>query len=342
MKILAVDDNIFILDLLRATLGRNDFPNLTTATSAANALEILAEREGAFDCLLLDIDMPGMNGINLCKHIRMLDGYQNTPIIMLTLKSDLCSIEQAFAAGANDYILKPFSTKEVKRRLCVAERLMKASNSLSSINAFAMQNSEKPGIHDFKVEDPVQIQGTDQLILPFSMGNFLSQLSTKQIEASSVFAVQIDGIRYHHETCTTREFIELLLTAVRSIRTSVGPSKMLLAYNGGGTIICILTNDVLADWDILRTTVHQNMEASTLRYEDGRRMYVSLSIGGAVQPFANRTQRVKMTFDRATRRAATCQNAKRPNTIGPKAIVKLGDGAAHQWSGHYQLNGTDL
>ncbi|MEQ9564906.1 MAG: response regulator, partial [Pseudomonadales bacterium] len=123
MRILAVDDNPLVLDMLTSLFKQTEFPDISVASSSAETLALLGKKDSRFDCLILDIEMPRMNGIELCSEIRKIEGYQETPIIMLTTRNDAESIEASFAAGANDYIFKRFNVKEFTNRVRVAARL---------------------------------------------------------------------------------------------------------------------------------------------------------------------------------------------------------------------------
>ncbi len=120
MKILAVDDDPVALDILSATLTRANYLDLTLANSAEEALDELGETEVPFDCCLLDIQMPGIDGIELCAAIRDMPDYQHAPIVMITSLSDQSSIDRAYAAGATDYVTKPFNGLELGSRIRVA------------------------------------------------------------------------------------------------------------------------------------------------------------------------------------------------------------------------------
>ena len=135
MKILAVDDDPFILELLPAMFEQADLNDLHTAPSGPAALDMIKAQKVPFDCLLLDVDMPEMDGIELCRRIRTVPGYEDKPVLMLTAKTDSISIEKAFAAGANDYIAKPFNLKDIYNRIRVAERLLVSSKTIKRIDA---------------------------------------------------------------------------------------------------------------------------------------------------------------------------------------------------------------
>ena len=117
MRLLAVDDDPVILDLLPIIFRQADLTDMVTADSSASALQILENQSRPFECILLDIEMPGMTGIELCTKIRQMPQYRHTPILMLTSVTDNTRIERAFAAGADDYITKPFSPRELVARL---------------------------------------------------------------------------------------------------------------------------------------------------------------------------------------------------------------------------------
>ena len=111
-KILVVDDDARLRDLLRRFLSENGF----AVTVAANAVEMnrfwVRER---YDLLVLDLMLPGEDGLSICQRLR--GGGDKTPIIMLTAKSmeedKVAGLEQ----GADDYITKPFSPRELNARI---------------------------------------------------------------------------------------------------------------------------------------------------------------------------------------------------------------------------------
>ena len=127
MHLLAVDDEPTILDLLQLLIQTLGDHTVITATSVAEALDILEKPETpAIDCFLIDIQMPDTDGISLCETLRARPEYQLTPILMLTAMSDKRYIDAAFAAGATDYVTKPFEIAELKERISVVEGMAEA------------------------------------------------------------------------------------------------------------------------------------------------------------------------------------------------------------------------
>ena len=106
-KIWVIDDEIDTCELLEILLS--DYYKVTTTTDALKALEILPTVKP--DLILLDLKMPNVDGLDVCKKIRSsLDPiFRQTPVVIFSAKSDRKDIQQALDSGADDYIIKPFS-----------------------------------------------------------------------------------------------------------------------------------------------------------------------------------------------------------------------------------------
>ncbi|MFD2738942.1 PleD family two-component system response regulator [Sulfitobacter aestuarii] len=324
MRILAVDDDPFIRDLLPVVFEQAKFPDVTIAESGAAALSLLDTSDEAFDCLVLDIQMPRMDGITLCSHIRALNGYRETPIIMLTANTDLTSIEKAFVAGANDYVTKPFDVKEISNRVRIAERLLNAADGFPELDpTLAGPAQATPGAHDFALTDPIRLTNVAQVVLPFSLGNYLSQLSRKHLDACQVFAVRIDHLEPLFESTTTAEFARALAASAEAIVQVVECAEMLMAYDGNGIFMCIAPTDSLPAWPQMEDQINALLAESGLAFDDGRAMKICVSAGGPMQPNASRTQRVRKTFDRALARVSMRQRVKYPEADNEKNRPRL-------------------
>ena len=108
--ILAVDDDRDVLALLRQALGR-DGHEVRVCASAAEVTEPLCRWA---DCILLDVMMPGEDGVALCRRIRALTG---APILFLTAKGEEADVLAGLAAGGDDYLSKPFRLAELRARV---------------------------------------------------------------------------------------------------------------------------------------------------------------------------------------------------------------------------------
>lgn len=115
-RILVVDDDSQIRRVMRATLTARGY-EVNDAPSGEAALDRL--REQAYDLVLLDMNMPGVDGLETCRAIR---AGSEVPIIMLTVRNTERDKVDALDAGADDYITKPFGTPELLARIRAALR----------------------------------------------------------------------------------------------------------------------------------------------------------------------------------------------------------------------------
>ena len=111
VRVLVVDDEKVIRNLLQLSLQRMGY-QVVVASDGAEALTLFVEYE--FDLILLDILMPGMDGFEICSEMRKLSG---VPIVMLTALNRPEDIVMGLELGADTYITKPFTFKEVEARI---------------------------------------------------------------------------------------------------------------------------------------------------------------------------------------------------------------------------------
>jgi len=126
MHILIVEDELGIVQFLQQGLQEEGY-QITTANDGSKGFELLQEQK--FDLILLDWMLPKINGLDLCKAIRVKD--QITPIIFLTAKDTVQETIEGLKAGANDYIKKPFSFEELVERIKVHFRNQKTAEILT-------------------------------------------------------------------------------------------------------------------------------------------------------------------------------------------------------------------
>lgn len=128
LKLLFIEDNEDILINLFAWFEAKNFSCDCARNGRAGLNMALKER---FDCIVLDIMLPGLDGVSLCKALR--DARNNTPVIMLTAKDAEADKIEGFESGADDYLIKPFSLKELEARI---HALMRRSKNISTIQRF--------------------------------------------------------------------------------------------------------------------------------------------------------------------------------------------------------------
>ncbi len=165
MKILVVDDDRVLIDVVSFTLRRAGF-QVIQAYDGLSALETWAEIDP--DLIVLDVNLPKLNGFSVCQQIRQ---QSTTPIILLTVRTDEEDIIRGLELGADDYISKPFSPRQLVARVRAAIRRLglTPTPSMRKTGDFTLDPSRR----EFRVRDsqPIQLSPLENRFLDYLMLN---------------------------------------------------------------------------------------------------------------------------------------------------------------------------
>ncbi len=161
--ILAVEDEEDILELLRYNLTKEGY-GFTGVTSGEEALRVVKHR--APDLILLDLMLPGMGGLEVCRRLKQEASTQRVPIIMVTAKGEEPDIVTGLELGADDYLAKPFSPRVLLARVRAVlrryERLPAAEDEALHLHGLSIH----PGRHEVLVNgQPVELTATEFRLL---------------------------------------------------------------------------------------------------------------------------------------------------------------------------------
>lgn len=131
VRILVVDDEERIRRLLKMYLEKEGY-TIEEAMDGEQALELALTNH--YDLILLDVMLPGIDGIDVCSKLRVA---KSTPVIMLTAKGEEANRVHGFEAGADDYVVKPFSPREVIYRV---KAILRRSNHLAETTVASGSN----------------------------------------------------------------------------------------------------------------------------------------------------------------------------------------------------------
>jgi two-component system chemotaxis response regulator CheY len=115
-KVLIVDDSRAIRSILGKILARNGF-EVCQAGNGVEALQALTSNASDISLLCADYNMPEMNGIELLQNMRAMPQFASVPVLMITTETHMASMQAAFAAGANEYVMKPFTADMIEDKL---------------------------------------------------------------------------------------------------------------------------------------------------------------------------------------------------------------------------------
>jgi phosphate regulon transcriptional regulator PhoB len=163
-KILVVDDEKDILELITYNLQKEGF-YVEVSPDGEDALEKI--RSDRFDLVLLDLMLPGMQGMEICRNLKSGDDTASIPIIMLTAKSEELDKVLGLEMGADDYITKPFSPRELVARIrAVLRRAREAPEQERVINVGDLViNTDTYQV--MKKDRPIQLSATEFRLLVY-------------------------------------------------------------------------------------------------------------------------------------------------------------------------------
>ena len=196
--VLVVDDEDAISDLICDALSLARYQTLR-AGHGMGALRVL--RESTVDLVILDINMPGMDGYEVLR--RMREAGDNTPVIILTARQDRTDTKQGFELGADDFIRKPFGIEELTLR--VAAVLRRSQGQIPTTVVTVGDVRLDPDTHLATcLEEPVDLSPTEFRLLHLLMENEGRVLSKGQI------LTRIWGMSEESETSVVETYVSYL------------------------------------------------------------------------------------------------------------------------------------
>lgn len=252
MRILAVDDDPVVLEMLQAALTREDMNcDLVCCEDAEQAMEVLDTNIKPFDCFLLDIMLPGIDGIELCGNIREKSEYKSTPVIMITGCTDPSLMGRAFGAGATDFVTKPLSGLDLGARINTASMLndsiireREAKVTLAEMTAKMRLSFEEVLVLEARGVTDVSAMENDLLRLP------------EGCYAMHLFSIEIQDLRERHERISAPAFRQHVEQAARSVTEALEGQTYKLAYTGSGRFVGILMQRRRIDPAAILTSAH--------------------------------------------------------------------------------------
>ena len=167
LNILVVEDEEAIREMLIMALGQNEL-NVTAVASAELALQTLADK--TMDLLVLDWMLPGISGVELARRLKNDPHYKKLPIILLTARGEEADKIRGLEIGADDYMTKPFSPKELVARI---KAVMRRSGKLNESGQISVDTIIlDPEQHRLSIDGKtLEISPTEFKLMQFFMSN---------------------------------------------------------------------------------------------------------------------------------------------------------------------------
>ena len=219
-KILIIEDDPAILNGLEETFKEEHF-DVSTVMSGQMGYE--KAREGVYDIIILDLMLPEKNGIDICKDLRK-EGV-STPILMLTAKKEEIDKVIGLEIGADDYVTKPFSIRELVAR--VKALLRRPQEIRPEVEEYSFSN-----IHlDFRKQEAKRgTQSIELSVMEFKVMKYFIQREGEVIERNKL----LDEVWGYENYPSTRTVDNLILNLRKKIEDDHSNPKHLLTIHGAG------------------------------------------------------------------------------------------------------------
>ncbi|WP_170766523.1 response regulator [Ruegeria lacuscaerulensis] len=229
MKLLVVDDDPTFTELMVAELSLLGLNNVDFVHSGEAALDRIAASNTPYDCYLLDVEMPGMDGVELCEKITTDPSTNGAPVIMVSASSSLDHVDGAFAKGATDYLNKPLQRRELQGRMRMVQSLATQKHKLT------IANDNKPDASDL-----VNLSEIPNCIDYLAMQNYVLKLGSLRINSFIAFGIHILNLPEVFAGKDRSGQLDALLDVAETISESLDGAEYLMSYAGQGDYVVLL------------------------------------------------------------------------------------------------------
>ncbi|WP_394155113.1 PleD family two-component system response regulator [Loktanella salsilacus] len=301
MRTLVVDDDPFILELLTVIGESNNVGEIVTVASGEAALALLSDRHTIFDNLLFDISMPVMNGIELCRAVRELPAYRETPITMLTAMRDVEHMSDAFRAGADDYATKPFDVDQLVERLEAAQQDFTAKGRMTSQKGRSGNLVQKFASSSLALANSV-VRGTALPVIDAAaMQNYLTQLPRKDVASVQVFALNINLVAAFHADPAPQRCAAMLQEVAVAVAANLGATQTVMAFTDDGDLLVAALANTLPQAKDLEAAVNTHVTATGFADVAIAAQGQLIAVGTPVALQGTKDQRAALASSRAIR-----------------------------------------
>ena len=246
MRVVCVDDDPIFLAIVAEFLAALNLQVVAAFDDPVTALRAIKTGQADADLFLLDLEMPGMTGAQLCAALRALPEYQVTPIIMISSVTDRGRVKDALEAGANDFLHKPLESVELSARLSMVERILQERSRSAALRDEIGSLRAKPGF-GFGFEDAVLPNAEDGLVDYIVLENHLEALGWSGLPGTVVLCFRVRNALWAYGHLERLDYYDFLSEAADLILEALPAAQYRLAYAGSGDFIAVLDRGARVD-----------------------------------------------------------------------------------------------
>lgn len=298
IEVLVVDDSIEICELIEKILSRYKELSISRATSYSSAKNILKEK--SIDIIILDILLPDKSGWEICKEIRKMPEGENTYILILSALSNEKNLVKGFELGANDFLVKPFSSRELSARIKAGMRaveLIKILQTKKTLykeklikekmkNKIMIEKNEELHRSYMEIEQlnkKLKIQATiDSLTQIFNRGIIIESLK-KELENSynrnefCIILLDADDFKKINDNFGHLIGDKVLREISKTIQNSIRNIDVLGRYGGEEFLIILPNTSINLAFEIAKRIL-KNISLINIKSK-GKKINVTMSLG---------------------------------------------------------------
>lgn len=289
INILIIDDQRTIRVLLADILKQMGYKNVDLASTSEEGFKIIQnklKRGEEIDLILLDINLPDNNGVEICEELKKKSEFKDVPIVMITGNEDSATLKKAFAVGASDYITKNVSEIEIKARISSALNLRKEIKKRNAREKELKKTARKLKAANKKLEEMASQDGLTNLANRRLFDKIIKkewQQAQKRNNCLGLIMLDIDYFKRYNDYYGHQTGDDCLKELAAVMKEVISPEKDLAARYGGEEFAIILPESNLRKIEAVTKKLQAKIDNLKIEHPDSPiANYVTVSIGGVV------------------------------------------------------------